>query len=94
MLWDKFKHTRMVKIASSYAVVGWILLQVIETILPTFNSPEWIAQTLVFAIVLGFPVALLLAWASDTNETASAGKITGNARVELKHNKVSKSKGF
>ena len=94
MLWDKFKHTRMVKIASSYAVVGWILLQAIETILPTFNSPEWIAQTLVFAIVLGFPVALLLAWASDTNETASAGKITGNTRVELKHNKVSKSKGF
>jgi len=48
MLWDKIKRTRITKIASGYAVVGWILLQAIETILPTFNSPEWIAQTLVF----------------------------------------------
>ena len=65
MLWDKIKRTRITKIASGYAVVGWILLQAIETILRTFNSPEWIAQTLVFfAIILGFLVALLLAWAS------------------------------
>ena len=49
--WDKFKHRNVVKIATAYAVVGWVMLQVIEVVLPTFNAPEWIAQTLVFTVI-------------------------------------------
>ena len=64
--WDKFKHRSVVKIATAYAVVGWVMLQVIEVVLPTFNAPEWIAQTLVFTVIMGFPIALLIAWASET----------------------------
>jgi|TARA_B110000305_G_scaffold34480_1_gene34055 Tol biopolymer transport system component len=94
MLWEKFKHTRMVKIASTYAVVGWVLLQVIEAILPTFNAPEWIAQSLVFAIILGFPVALLLVWATETNGSAFSGEITENSSVKINHKNASKSVSF
>ena len=94
MLWDKIKRTRIMKIASGYAVVGWILLQAIETILPTFNSPEWIAQTLVFAIILGFPVALLLAWASESNAAATSEKTTENASAGRKQHPDSMRKGF
>ena len=94
MLWDKIKRTRITKIASGYAVVGWILLQATETILPTFNSPEWIAQTLVFAIILGFPVALLLAWASESNAAATSEKTTENASAGRKQHPDSMRKGF
>ena len=94
MLWEKFKHTRMVKIASTYAVVGWVLLQVIEAILPTFNAPEWIAQSLVFAIILGFPVALLLVWATEKNESAFSEEISESSSVKINHKNASESASF
>ena len=71
-MWDKFKHRNVVKIASAYAVVGWVMLQVIEVVLPTFNAPEWIAQTLVFSVIMGFPIALLFAWASEAKSSGNS----------------------
>jgi TolB-like protein len=48
-----------------YAVVGWLLIQVTDVVLPMFEAPQWAAQTITFAIILGFPLALILAWAFD-----------------------------
>ena len=64
-VWERFKHRNIAKIATAYAVVGWIMLQVIEIVLPTFNAPQWIAQTIIFVVIMGFPIALLIAWASE-----------------------------
>ena len=49
----------------AYAIVGWILIEVSSTVLPTFQAPEWVLQTITFLIVLGFPLALLLSWAYE-----------------------------
>ena len=51
-LWERFKHRNIAKIATAYAVVGWIMLQVIEIVLPTFNAPQWIAQTIIFVVMV------------------------------------------
>ena len=53
---EKFKHRNIAKVATAYAVVGWLMLQLIEIILPTFNAPQWIAQTIIFAVIMGFPI--------------------------------------
>src|SRR5204863_655958 len=53
------------KIAVAYAVVGWLVIQVSSTVLPTFHAPEWVVQTLVMLVALGFPIALLIAWAFE-----------------------------
>jgi hypothetical protein len=34
-------------------------------VLPTFHAPEWVAQTIVVLVLLGFPIALVLAWAFE-----------------------------
>ena len=62
---EKFKHRNIAKVATAYAVVGWLMLQMTEIILPTFNAPQWIAQTIIFVVIMGFPIALLIAWASE-----------------------------
>ena len=62
---EKFKHRNIAKVATAYAVVGWLMLQLTEIILPTFNAPQWIAQTIIFVVIMGFPIALLIAWASE-----------------------------
>lgn len=61
--WDKFKKSNVAKILIGYSLVAWVLIQLIEAVLPTFQTPLWVAQTLTFLLILGFPVALLAGWA-------------------------------
>ena len=91
-LWERFKHRNIAKIATAYAVVGWIMLQVIEIVLPTFNAPQWIAQTIIFVVIMGFPIALLIAWASeiksgryekDTGEGTSDSAVGNKKAAEI-----------
>src|SRR5437764_8928241 len=62
---SELKRRNVYKIAVAYAVVGWLVIQVSSTVLPTFHAPEWVVQTLVMLVALGFPIALLIAWAFE-----------------------------
>ena len=64
--WEKFKHRTLTKILIGYSVVAWVLIQVIQAVLPTFGAPLWIAQTIIFLLILGFPIATLIGWASES----------------------------
>jgi len=61
----ELKRRNVYKVAVVYAVIGWIVMQIASTVLPTFHTPEWVLQTLVVIVALGFPVALVLAWAFE-----------------------------
>jgi adenylate cyclase len=61
----ELKRRNVYKVAVAYAVVGWLVIQISSTVLPTFHAPEWIVQTLVVLVALGFPIALVIAWAFE-----------------------------
>src|SRR6476620_927968 len=61
----ELKRRNVYKVAVAYAVVGWLVIQIGSIVLPTFHAPEWVSQTLVFIVLLGFPIALVLAWAFE-----------------------------
>src|SRR2546423_7998470 len=61
----ELKRRNVYKVAIAYAVVGWLVIQIGSTILPTFHAPEWVVQTLIVVVALGFPVALVIAWAFE-----------------------------
>ncbi|MEO6969490.1 MAG: tetratricopeptide repeat protein [Chthoniobacterales bacterium] len=61
----ELKRRNVYKVAVAYAVVGWLVIQIGSTVLPTFHAPDWVAQTLVVFVLLGFPIALVLAWAFE-----------------------------
>jgi hypothetical protein len=48
-----------------YAVVAWLVVQISATVMPAYRAPEWILPLFITAVALGFPVALVLAWAFD-----------------------------
>src|SRR3982751_4181062 len=62
---SELKRRNVYKVAAAYAVVGWLVIQISSTVLPTFHAPEWVVQTLVVLVALGFPVALVLAGAFE-----------------------------
>src|SRR5437870_871263 len=61
----ELKRCNVYKVAVAYAVVGWLVIQISSTVLPTFHAPEWVVQTLVVLVALGFPIALVMAWAFE-----------------------------
>ena len=61
----ELKRRNVYKVAVAYAVVGWLVVQISSTVLPTFHAPDWVVQTLVVLVALGFPIALVIAWAFE-----------------------------
>jgi len=58
----ELKRRNVYKVAVAYAVAGWALAQGIAQVFPVFGIPNWAIQLIVLAIVIGFPIALVIAW--------------------------------
>jgi TolB-like protein/Tfp pilus assembly protein PilF len=62
---SELKRRNVYKVAVAYAVVGWLLVQVTTQVFPIFEIPNWAARLIVLAIIIGFPIALVIAWAFE-----------------------------
>ena len=61
----ELKRRNVYKVAVAYAVVAWLLIQVATQVFPFFEIPNWAVQLVVLVIVIGFPIATVLAWAFE-----------------------------
>ncbi len=61
----ELKRRNVYKVAVAYAVAGWALAQGIAQVFPVFDIPNWAVRLMVLAIVIGFPIALVVAWAFE-----------------------------
>jgi TolB-like protein/Flp pilus assembly protein TadD len=61
----ELKRRKVYRVAVAYAIVAWLLIQAASILFPTFEAPPWVMKVFVTAVILGFPVALVLAWAFD-----------------------------
>jgi TolB-like protein len=59
------KRRNVYKVAVAYAVVSWLLVQVATQVFPFFEIPNWAVRLVVLLLILGFPIALILAWAFE-----------------------------
>src|SRR5438876_4754266 len=64
-LFAELKRRNVYKVAVAYAIVGWLLVQVATQVFPFFEIPNWAVRLVVLAIVIGFPIALVIAWAFE-----------------------------
>jgi TolB-like protein len=61
----ELKRRNVYKVAIAYVVGGWALSQGIAQVFPVFDVPNWIIRLIVLLIIIGFPIALILAWAFE-----------------------------
>ena len=64
-LFEELKRRKVFRVAATYAVVAWILMQIGEVTFPALNIPEWVMSTLVVVLLAGFPIAVIFAWIFD-----------------------------
>jgi TolB-like protein/Flp pilus assembly protein TadD len=81
----ELKRRNVYKVAVAYIVAGWALSQGIAQVLPVFEIPNWVIRLIVLLIILGLPIALVLAWMFELTpqgikRTETADAIPGTAR--------------
>ena len=84
----ELKRRRVYTVVVTYGVVGWLLIQVVTQVFPAFEIPNWEQRLIILAIVLGFPVALVLAWLFDLTRygivrTQSFGSDASEAKIDV-----------
>ena len=61
----ELKRRNVYKVAVAYAVVAWLLMQIASQIFPFFEIPNWAVRLVVLLLIIGFPIALIIAWAFE-----------------------------
>src|SRR5437762_10916476 len=80
---EELKKRRVYRMALAYGIAGSAIVQLAGTVFPIFHAPEWTQQVFVVLVALGFPVALIFAWAFDLQDGAitripgPGGSVTG-----------------
>ena len=85
----ELKRRNVYKVAVAYIVAGWALAQGIAQVFPVFDIPNWAVRLIVLAIVIGFPIALAMAWVFELTpeglkRTEAADAMPGTAQ-QKKH---------
>jgi TolB-like protein/Flp pilus assembly protein TadD len=61
----ELKRRNVYKVAVTYAIVGWLVMQIAATVVPALHLSDAITSAVVLLVILGFPIALILAWAFE-----------------------------
>lgn len=64
-VWGELKRRNVVRVAIAYAVVVWLLLQVADVVLDNIGAPAWLFRAILLVLFIGFPLALIFAWAFE-----------------------------
>ena len=61
----ELKRRNVFKVGFAYAIVGWLIVQIIGNVAAPLNFPEWVHSFFIVLVALSFPIALLLAWSFE-----------------------------
>src|SRR6266550_2138800 len=65
IFFGELKRRNVYKVGVAYAIVAWLLMQVASQIFPFFEIPNWVVRLVILLLVIGFPIALIIAWAFE-----------------------------
>jgi TolB-like protein/cytochrome c-type biogenesis protein CcmH/NrfG len=61
----ELKRRNVYKVAVAYAIVGWLLIQIVTQVFPFLEIPAWVVRLVIALVAIGFPIALVIAWAFE-----------------------------
>ncbi|MGB0347555.1 MAG: tetratricopeptide repeat protein, partial [Balneolaceae bacterium] len=76
---QELKRRNVFRVATAYAIVGWLIIQIATSVFPAFEFPQWTIQFVISLTAIGFPIALIFAWAFELTPEG----IKKSAEVEI-----------
>ena len=86
----ELRRRNVYKVAAAYAVVGWLIIQVATQVFPFFEIPNWGVRLVIVIVAVGFPIALVIAWAFELTPEG----IIRDENIELPAQPRSRSRGW
>ena len=80
---SELKRRNVYKVALTYAITSWILAQIVALASDTFGAPDWVTKIVFVVLGLGFPIALILAWAFEMSPTGMMNKLNSRSSKPL-----------
>lgn len=62
---QELKRRNVFRVATAYAIVGWLIIQVVTAVSEPLNLPEWFDTAIILLVLIGLPIALIIAWAFE-----------------------------
>ena len=84
----ELKRRNVYKVAVAYAVVGWLIAQIATQIFPFLEIPNWIVRLVIVLIAIGFPNALVIAWAFEATPEGIKRTEVADAKHEHSRGKI------
>jgi TolB-like protein/Tfp pilus assembly protein PilF len=84
----ELKRRNVYKVAVAYAVVAWLLIQVATQVFPFFEIPNWAVRLVVLAMIAGFPIALIIAWAFELTPEGVKSTEDADATAKQSHGRA------
>jgi len=90
-IYSELKRRNVFRVATAYAIAGWLIIQVVSTVSPQLGFPEWIPTFFTVLIITGFPITLIIAWAFEltpeglkkSNQVAKKESITDHTGQKI-----------
>jgi TolB-like protein/tetratricopeptide (TPR) repeat protein len=64
-IFKELKRRNVIRVAIAYAIVAWLMIEVTSTVFPILNLPDWSVTLVTALLLIGFPLALIFAWAFE-----------------------------
>lgn len=81
-LFAELKRRHIYRVAASYAVLAWLLLQIVNNVAPVLAMPPWVARSILLLLFLGFPVALFFAWMRELPPADATGQQSATTKLD------------
>ena len=91
---EELKRRKVFRVAASYAVVAFIIMQLVEIVFPIFDFPQWTSQFVIILVLIGFPISVILSWVFDRTPQGYIKTESKNKLVEETDVKSKKSESF
>lgn len=73
----ELRQRNVFKVAVAYVITGWLIIEAVTAIFPVFQFPTWTIQFVIVMVLLGFPIALIIAWAFEITPEGLKRTATG-----------------
>ena len=75
--YNELKRRKVIRVAIAYLVVAWLLVEISSVMFPELLLPDWSVRLVIALLVIGFPIALVLAWAFDIRPDRAPEPVNG-----------------
>ncbi|HKI44301.1 MAG TPA: tetratricopeptide repeat protein [Balneolales bacterium] len=79
-LLTELKRRNVFKVATAYAIAGWLIIQICTSTFPYLHLPDWLITAVIVFVLIGFPISVIVAWAFEM--TPEGVKRTDEVPVE------------